>query len=108
MRCVSDEPRSAHLVAQISGGKALPNEVVAQIAERTDGVPLFVEEVTKSILESGLLREEADRYVIVGLIGGPGSDFIRFAREEAACQAELSSVAFGVARYHDARYRWPN
>ena len=45
--------------------KALPNEVVAQIADRTDGVPLFVEELTKSILESGLLREAGDRYVLV-------------------------------------------
>jgi predicted ATPase len=42
----------------------LPDEVVAQIADRTDGVPLFVEELTKSVLESGLLREEADRYVL--------------------------------------------
>jgi class 3 adenylate cyclase/predicted ATPase len=41
------------LVAQIAGGKALPDEVVAQIADRTDGVPLFVEELTKSVLESG-------------------------------------------------------
>jgi class 3 adenylate cyclase/predicted ATPase len=52
------------LVAQIAGGKTLPNEVVSQIAERTDGVPLFVEELTKSVLESGLLREENDRYVL--------------------------------------------
>ena len=47
------------LVEQIAGGKALPDEVVAQIVERTDGVPLFIEELTKSVLESGLLREEA-------------------------------------------------
>ena len=52
------------LVEQIAGGKALPDEVVAQIVERADGVPLFVEELTKSVLESGLLREEADRYVL--------------------------------------------
>jgi class 3 adenylate cyclase/predicted ATPase len=52
------------LVGQIAGGKALPAEVVDQIADRTDGVPLFVEEFTKSILESGVLREEADRYVL--------------------------------------------
>ena len=52
------------LVEQIAGGKALPDEVVAQIADRTDGVPLFVEELTKSVLESGVLREEADRYVL--------------------------------------------
>jgi class 3 adenylate cyclase/predicted ATPase len=52
------------LIAQIAGGKGLPDEVVAQIAERTDGVPLFVEELTRSVLESGLLREERDRYVL--------------------------------------------
>jgi predicted ATPase len=42
------------LVEQIAGGKALPDEVVAHIADRTDGVPLFVEELTKSVLESGV------------------------------------------------------
>jgi predicted ATPase len=52
------------LVEQVAGGKALPEEVIGQIADRTDGVPLFVEELTKSVLESGLLREEADRYVL--------------------------------------------
>src|SRR5262249_31205749 len=55
--------RSA-LVLQIAGGKTLPGVVVAQIAEHTDGVPLFIEELTKSVLESGLLREEGDRYVL--------------------------------------------
>jgi class 3 adenylate cyclase/predicted ATPase len=52
------------LVALIAGGKALPDDVIDQIADRTDGVPLFVEELTKSVLESGLLREETDRYVL--------------------------------------------
>jgi predicted ATPase len=42
------------LVAQIAGGKALPDDVVIQIAERTDGVPLFIEELTKSVLETGV------------------------------------------------------
>jgi class 3 adenylate cyclase/predicted ATPase len=55
-------------VAQIAGAKALPDEVVGQIADRTDGVPLFVEELTKSVLESGLLREEADRFVLEGAL----------------------------------------
>jgi class 3 adenylate cyclase/predicted ATPase len=56
------------LVGQIAGGKALPDEVVAQIVDRADGVPLFVEELTKSVLESGLLRAEADRYVLDGAL----------------------------------------
>ena len=56
------------LVEQIAGGKALPHEVVAQIVDRTDGVPLFVEELTKSVLESGLLRAEVDRFVLDGAL----------------------------------------
>jgi predicted ATPase len=59
-----DRQERTALVEQIAGSKALPNEVVDQIANRTDGVPLFVEELTKSVLESGLLREEVDRYVL--------------------------------------------
>ena len=52
------------LVALIAGSKPLPDEVVNQIADHTDGVPLFVEELTRTVLESGLLREEADRYLL--------------------------------------------
>ena len=52
------------LVEQIAGGKALPDEVIEQIVDRTDGVPLFVEELTKSVLESGVVRKEEDRYVL--------------------------------------------
>jgi class 3 adenylate cyclase/tetratricopeptide (TPR) repeat protein len=50
------------LVQQVTGGKALPEAVMDQILARTDGVPLFVEELTKTVLESGLLREQNDRY----------------------------------------------
>jgi predicted ATPase len=42
------------LIEQIAGDKALPDEVVDQIADRTDGVPLFIEELTKSVMESGV------------------------------------------------------
>jgi class 3 adenylate cyclase/tetratricopeptide (TPR) repeat protein len=54
------------LMGQVAGGKALPGEVVERITERTDGVPLFIEELTKSVLESGLLRLERDRYLVDG------------------------------------------
>ena len=63
-----DRRDRAALVAQTAGGKVLPGEVVAEIADRTDGVPLFVEELTRSVLESGALREEADRYVLDGAL----------------------------------------
>lgn len=54
------------LLWHVAGGKALPAEVEAEILSHTDGVPLFVEEVAKAVLESGLLREEADRWVLEG------------------------------------------
>jgi class 3 adenylate cyclase/predicted ATPase len=50
------------IIERITGGKELPVEVVQQIVTKTDGVPLFVEELTKTILESGLLRECENRY----------------------------------------------
>ena len=50
------------MIERITAGKALPAEVVQQIVARTDGVPLFVEELTKAILESGLLQERENRY----------------------------------------------
>ncbi|TMJ54979.1 MAG: hypothetical protein E6G90_07910 [Alphaproteobacteria bacterium] len=49
-----DRSDRTDLIEQLAGGKALPDEIIAQIADRTDGVPLFVEELTKSVLESGV------------------------------------------------------
>ena len=48
------------LIARQAGGKALPAEVVQHIVTKTDGVPLYVEELTKMLLTSALLREEAE------------------------------------------------
>jgi TOMM system kinase/cyclase fusion protein len=54
------------MIAHLTGGKALPAEVVQQVVAKTDGIPLFIEELVKMILESGLVQEEADRYVLTG------------------------------------------
>jgi len=54
------------LVERLTGDKQLPAEITHRIVERTDGIPLFVEELTKSLLEGGLLREEDGRYVHTG------------------------------------------
>ena len=56
----------ALMVEQVVGAKALPAEVSAHILDKTDGVPLFVEELTKAVLESGLIREADNRYVLAG------------------------------------------
>jgi class 3 adenylate cyclase len=54
----------ATLVNHITGGKSLPSDVLDQIVDRTDGVPLFVEELTKAVLESEQLQETGDHYVL--------------------------------------------
>jgi predicted ATPase len=56
----------AALVHRIAKGKTLPTEVLNAIIEHTDGVPLFIEELTKTVLEGGLLQEADDRYVLAG------------------------------------------
>ena len=61
-----ERPQVEALIAQRAGGKTLPAEVVQHIVAKTDGVPLYVEELTKMLLASPLLREEADQYVLTG------------------------------------------
>jgi class 3 adenylate cyclase/predicted ATPase len=56
----------AQLAENVTGGKALPPEIIDQILAKTDGVPLFVEELTKTVLESGLLKDRGDRYELEG------------------------------------------
>jgi class 3 adenylate cyclase/predicted ATPase len=56
----------AAMVERVVRDKALPDEVAAQIVAKTDGVPLFVEELTKTVLESGLLIDAGDRYDLSG------------------------------------------
>ena len=58
--------QGAAIVSDLTGGKAMPEVVLDQILEKTDGVPLFVEELTKTVLESGLLEERDDSYVLSG------------------------------------------
>jgi len=61
-----EAPDIEAIVTRLASGKALPAEVVRHIVEKTDGVPLYAEELTKAILGSRLLREETDRYDLTG------------------------------------------
>ena len=58
--------QAAEVVERVTGGRMLPPEVLRQILEKTDGVPLFVEELTKAVLESGVLRGVGDHYELTG------------------------------------------
>jgi predicted ATPase len=56
----------AAMVDKVTGGKRLPDELREHIVEKTDGVPLFVEELTKTVVESDLVEERANAYVLTG------------------------------------------
>ncbi len=60
--------QTEQMITRVAGNKALPPEVVQEIVEKTDGVPLFVEEFTKLVIESGLLQEYAERYELDGAL----------------------------------------
>lgn len=79
------------MVDGISAGKSLPEEVRQQIIDKTDGMPLFVEELTKSILESDLLSEESDRFTLTGSI----SDLAVPATLQDSLMARLDRLAIG-------------
>src|ERR1700730_358392 len=99
-----DRPDRTALVKQIAGGKALPADIIAQIVERTDGVPLFIEELTKSVLESDLLHEEEGHYVH----GGPVPPFAIPTSLHASLMARLDRLASVriVAQIGAAFGRW--
>jgi tetratricopeptide (TPR) repeat protein len=59
-------PQVEEIITRLTGGKPLPAAVVEQIVTKTDGVPLFVEELVKMLLASELVHEEAERYVLTG------------------------------------------
>ena len=56
------ETNASEIIGRISKTKALPSEAVKRIIEKTDGIPLFLEELTKSVIESGMLVDKGDKY----------------------------------------------
>ncbi|HWZ67637.1 MAG TPA: adenylate/guanylate cyclase domain-containing protein [Stellaceae bacterium] len=63
-----ERPEVETMVGHLAGGRALPGEVVDHIVAKADGVPLYVEELTKAILGSGVLEARGDAYVLTGAL----------------------------------------
>ena len=79
-----DRENVENMVTQVTSGRAVPTEVMKQIVAKTDGVPLFVEELTKAILESGELQDAGD---------GPGRAASLAGRMTALAAERVSSGA---------------
>jgi predicted ATPase len=58
--------QASMMVERVTGGKPLPDEVLEQIVAKTDGVPLFVEELTKTVIGSGIVKEGDEAYELTG------------------------------------------
>lgn len=65
-----ERPQIEILATRFAGGSELPREVLDYVVRKTDGVPLYVEELIKSVLGSGILKEEDGRYVLTGPLSG--------------------------------------
>jgi len=61
-----DREEARQIIEHLARGKTLPQKLTEQILDQTDGVPLFIEELTKMVLESGLLHEEGGDFVLYG------------------------------------------
>ena len=95
--------QSAAMVSTLAGGKALPAALLEQILTRTDGVPLFVEELTKSILESGELKEAGDHYEY----GGSGSRRYHSGHAAGLADGAAGSLHAGEGDRADRGGDWP-
>ncbi len=94
----------AALVESVAGGKTLPDEVVAEIVCKTDGIPLFVGELTKTVLQSGLLVETPGGYVLSGPLSAMAipstlqDSLMARLGQAGSCVKEVAQVGAAIGR----------
>jgi class 3 adenylate cyclase/predicted ATPase/energy-coupling factor transporter ATP-binding protein EcfA2 len=94
------------MVRNVTGGKALPAEVIQQIVSKTDGVPLFVEELTKMVMESDLVREVDGHYELNGplpplAIPSTLQDSLMARLDRLATVREIAQISATLGREFD-------
>ena len=98
-----DRAETETLVERVAGGRKLPPEVLAQIVAKTDGVPLFVEELTKNVLESELLVEDGERFRLDGplpplAIPSTLQDSLMARLDRLAAVKEVAQIGAAIGR----------
>jgi predicted ATPase len=91
------------LVALVAGGKTFPLALREELVARTAGIPLFVEAVTRTVLETGILRELADRYELTsplppGLIPATVQDSLMGRIDRLGVERPVAQVAATIGR----------
>jgi predicted ATPase/class 3 adenylate cyclase len=98
-----DRADAETLVERVAGGRKLPAEVLVQIVAKTDGVPLFIEELTKNVLESGLLRADGESWRLDGplpplAIPSTLQDSLMSRLDRLAAVKEIAQVGAAIGR----------
>ena len=96
----------AAIATRLAAGRALPEGILAEIVARTDGIPLFVEELTKTVLESGVLQETGDHYELAGplpplAIPSTLQDSLMARLDRLAAVKEVAQTAAAIGREFD-------
>src|SRR5262249_38617354 len=91
------------MVTQVTGGRVPPPEVMKQIVAKTDGNPLFVEELTKTVLEAGILGEDAEGYRLDGplpplAIPATLQDSLMARLDRLAAVKEIGQISAAIGR----------
>lgn len=91
------------MIGQIAKGRKLPREVLEQIIKKTDGIPLFVEEFTKALLQADILVENADGFELNGvlttvLIPSTLQDSLMARLDRLASVKEIAQIAAVIGR----------
>ncbi len=91
------------IISQVAGGRSLPAEVIDQIVAKTDGNPLFVEELTKAVLEGDILVEDADGYRLDGplpplAIPATLQDSLMARLDRMSAVKEISQIGAAIGR----------
>lgn len=95
--------QSRAMIVDVAGGKPMPHEICDQIIDRTDGVPLFIEELTKTVLESGLLDDIGDGYAAPGTAPLPTipmtlADSLTARLDKLGPAKEIAQIASAIGR----------
>jgi predicted ATPase len=85
------------MAEQVAGGKGLPTEIVQQLVDKTDGVPLYVEEMTKAVLESVVLKETNGHYELAGSLAS--LSIPATLQDSLMARLDRLVTAKGVAQY---------
>lgn len=98
-----DRPHAQLIVQQVSGGRALPSDLLNEIIAKTDGVPLFVEELTKTVLETGILVEGSEGYRLerpLPLLGIPATlhDSLMARLDRLSPVKEIAQIGAAIGR----------